>query len=182
MHDPIETFRNLSTEEQVQEGEDSLLSHVLEKAIQAHNKYPEIGMDTMDAFLADSECLRYPTRYVFEFGADMAPHQFAQPEPDYRVEGGQGKVIYLRPPLRDRPDFASLAIAYIVPVINYGDIIRDEHCLIYAAALLGMTEDECYDKLCQLAEFAGVEKKYPEANDTEEPNSDCDGVSGCECG
>ena len=179
MHDPIEAFRNLSTEEQIQEGEDSLLSHVLEKAIQAHNKYPEIGMDKMDAFLADSECMRYSTRYVFEFGADMAPHQFAQPEPDYRVEGGQGKVIYLRPPLRDHPDFASLAIAYMVPIINYGDIVRDEHCLVYAAALLGMTEDECYHKLCELAEFVGAEAKYPEEKDTKKTESDCGCGGGC---
>jgi len=167
IEDPIEAFRSLSPKEQVQEGEDSLLSHILEKAIQAHRKYSGMGMDKMDTFLIDSECLRFPTRYVFEFGADMAPHQFAQPEPDYRSERAQGKVIYLRPPLRDRPDLATLAIAYMVPVINYGEIARDEHCIVYASALLGLTEDECYERLCELAALTGAETKYPECGDVD---------------
>jgi len=183
IEDPIEEFRKLSAQEQIQEGEDSLLSHILEKAVQAHNKYPGMGMDKMDTFLADSECLRYPTRYVFEFGADMAPHQFAQPEPDYRVEGGNGKVIYIRPHLRERPDLAIMAISYMVPVINYGEIIRDEHCIVYTAALLGMTEDECYEKLCELADYVGAEPKYPNEDDSEEapiPESESCG-SRCNC-
>ncbi len=178
IEDPIEAFRRLTPEEQIQEGEDSLLSHVLEKAIQAHAKYPLLGMDQMDAFLADPDCLRYPTRYVYEFGSEMAPHQFAQPEEDFRLPGGQGKVVYLRPVLRQRPDFAALAVAYMVPPINYGDIASDAHCLVYAAALLGLTEDECYERLCAVADFCGSEIKYAGAADS--PTLDCASGS-CAC-
>ena len=33
------------------------------------------------------------------------------------------------PLLRERPDLLPLAVAYMIPLINYGDIISDEHCL-----------------------------------------------------
>ena len=164
--------------EQIKEGEDSLLAHVLEKSIQAREKYPEMGMDNVDTFLADSDCLRFPVRYVFEFGAEMAPHQFAQPEEDLRSGDPNARVIYLRPILRKRPGYAMLAIAYMVPLINYGEIVNDEHCLVYAASLLGLSEDDCYRMLCDMADFCGSETRYPEGS----PKSGgCGCSSGCGC-
>lgn len=160
INDPIAEFRSLSPDQQIKEGEDSLLSRILEKAIEAHRKYPSLGMDNLDTFLSDSDCVRYPTRIVFEYGAEMAPHQFAQPEPDHRSSNPNAKVLYLRPILRDHPKYAVAAVAYMLPLLNYGDIIRDEHCLVYAATLLGLTEDECYDLVCEIADFAGSEVKY----------------------
>ncbi len=163
--DPVAKFRALSPEAQIKEGEDSLLAHILERASVAHVRYPNLGMDTVDTFLSDRDCLRYPTRYVYEFGAEMAPHQFAQPEPDFRSDDSQALVIYLRPPLRERPEYALLAIAYMIPLINYGEVIRDEHCLVYAAALLGMTEDKCYESLMGLAQYCECEVMYPDNSD-----------------
>ena len=51
---------------------------------------------------------------------------------------------------------ALLAVAYMIPVINYGDIITDEHCLRYGATLLGMMEEEFYDAVCRMADYAGA--------------------------
>jgi hypothetical protein len=45
---------------------------------------------------------------------------------------------YLRPPLRDHPDLVVLAVAYMIPVINYGEIVTDEHCRCYGTTLLGL--------------------------------------------
>jgi hypothetical protein len=70
-------------------------------------------------------------------------------------------VLYLRPRLRDRPDLLPLAVAYMIPLINYGDIITDEHCLRYGATLLGLTEDDYYRKLCALADWLGAEARLP---------------------
>lgn len=176
--DPIEQFRRMTTAEQIKEGEDSLLSHILEKSIEAREKYPSLGMDNLDTFLGDTDCLRYPTRYVFEFGADMAPHQFAQPEEDVRSEDPNARVIYLRPNLRNRPDYAVLAIAYMVPTVNYGEVATDEHCLVFAASLLGKSEDECYEALCELADFCGSDIKYKEGSDSRSADT-CGG--GCSC-
>ena len=59
--------------------------------------------------------------------------------------------------MRDRPDLAVLAVAYMIPAINYGDIITDEHCLRYGATLLGMMEEDFYQALCQMADLVGAE-------------------------
>lgn len=191
MMDPIQAFRNMSPQQQAQEGEDSLLAHLLEKGIAAHQKYPGLGMDSVDTFLADRDCVRYATRLVFEYGAEMAPHQFAQPERDFRSTQAHAKVLYLRPALRESPRLAIAAVAYMLPLLNYGDIIRDEHCLVYASALLGLTEDECYELMCEVADFVDGEVKYegevaegtpvPEYLPPLPQESDCSCGGGCGC-
>jgi hypothetical protein len=137
-----------------------LKQRLIEQAICAHRKHAPFAGDHLETLLADPECVRYPTRLVFEFG-EMAMHQFAQPEPDPRNPEGNGRVLYLRPQLRNRPDLTLLALAYMLPVINYGDIITDEHCLLYGATLLGLTEEEFYHRICALADLAGSEPRYP---------------------
>ena len=101
----------------------------------------------------DPECLRYPTRLVFEFG-EMAMHQFAQPDLDWRNTGA-GRPGALPPPAAARPPRppAVLAVAYMIPVINYGDIITDEHCLLYGADAAGMMEDEYYERSARWRTF-----------------------------
>ena len=156
--DPVAALRTLSTSELIQLGEDSLRDHIVAQAIVAHHKHAPLTFAGLDALLADPECLRYPTRLVFEFG-EMAAHQFAQPDLDHRNREHDGRVLYLRPLLRDRPDLAVLAVAYMIPVINYGEIVTDEHCLRYGATLLGLMEPEFYEAICRVADFVGAEAR-----------------------
>jgi hypothetical protein len=151
-------LRRKSPAELEQLGQESLRQHLLDQAIVAHQKYGPLPGDRLAAFLDDPACVRYPVRLVFEFG-EMALHQFAQPDIDWRNVAKGGRVLYLRPLLRDRPDLLRLAVAYMVPVINYGDIISDDHCLLYGAALLGMMVEEYYSKLCVLSDFVGAEER-----------------------
>lgn len=140
-------------------GEEALRGHLLAQAQVAHARHAPICGAGLDALLRDRECVRHPVRLEFGFGG-MAPHQFAQPEPDRRDPCGTGVVLCLRPLLRDRPEWVALAVAYMIPVINYGEgVVGDAHCLLYGAALLGLTEDEFYQELCSLAEFVGAEEK-----------------------
>ena len=150
----------MSTEELARLGEDSLKERLLEQATFAHMKHRPLTPDSLPGLLADPDCVRYPTRLVYEFG-EMAMHQFAQPDLDLGDPEGRGRVLYLRPMLRDHPDLALLAVAYMLPVINYGEIIQDEHCLLYGAALLGLMQEEFYKKICDLADFVGSETRYP---------------------
>lgn len=161
------SLRKLSSAELEHLGQQSLREHLVAQAIVAHQKYGPITADKLDALLHDPDCLRHPVRLVFEFG-EMAPHQFAQPDVDWRNTEQDGRVLYLRPLLRARPDLLPLAVAYMIPVINYGDIISDEHCLRYGATLLGMMEGEYYEKLESLADAVGAETRLttPEANFT----------------
>ena len=151
-------LRKLSSGELVALGEKSLREHILAQAVVAHHKYAPFTFEKLDPFLQDPECVRYPTRLVFEFG-DMAMHQFGQPDVDYRNPDRSGRVLYLRPILLNRPDLVVLAVAYMVPVINYGDIIADEHCLSYGASLLGLMEEEFYAQICGAADFVGAEHR-----------------------
>ena len=156
--DPAADLRRLSVRELIQAGEDSLREHLLAQAVVARHKHSPLTLAQLDAFLQDPECLRYPTRLAFAFGS-MALHQFAQPEIDSRAGASGGRVLYLRPLLRDHPRLILLAVAYMIPVINYGDIITDQHCLAYGATLLGLPETEYYQQVCALADFVGAESR-----------------------
>jgi hypothetical protein len=151
-------LRKMSSAELEQLGQESLHDHLLAQAVVAHQKHGPLTAEKLDALLHDPDCLRYPVRLVFEYG-EMAMHQFAQPDIDWRDTEQSGRVLYLRPILRDRPDLILLAVAYMIPLINYGDIITDEHCLFYGATLLCLLKDEYYQQICALADFIGAETR-----------------------
>jgi hypothetical protein len=152
-------LRRLAPAELEQLGQQSLLDHLRAQAVAARRKYAPLTFDRLDDLLRDPDCLRHPTRLVFEFG-EMALHQFAQPDLDWRHSPQDDRVLYLRPMLRDHPELVLLAVAYMIPVLNYGDIIADNHCLLYGATLLGLPEEEFYQRVCAVAEQAGAEPRF----------------------
>jgi hypothetical protein len=154
--DTIADLRTLSAAELEQAGQKSLREHLLAQAVVAHQKHGPLTAERLDALLRDPECVRHPVRLVFEFG-EMALHQFAQPDIDWRDTSKDGRVLYLRPMLRDRPDLLPLAVVYMIPLVNYGQIITDELCVLYGAALLGLMEAEYYQQICALADLCGAE-------------------------
>ena len=156
--DPVADLRRMSVAELEQLGQASLRDHILAQAVVAHQKHGPLMFDKLDLLLNDPGCVRHPTRLVFEFG-EMAMHQFAQPDVDWRNRENDGWLLYLRPLLRERPDLVVLAVAYMIPLINYGDIVSDEHCLLYGAALLGLLEVEYYQQMCALADLVGAERR-----------------------
>lgn len=160
---PTADLRKLSPAQLEQLGQASLREHLLAQAVVAHHKHAPLSAEGLGALLRDPECVRHPVRLVFEFG-EMAMHQFAQPDVDWRNTDEDGRVLYLRPMLADRPDLIPLAVAYMIPLINYGEIITDEHCLLYGATLLGLMEDEYYLKLCEMSELLGAQARVPGAD------------------
>ncbi len=158
--DPLSNadVRNMSNAELERLGQQSLLEHLVAQADVARRKHGPLSAGKLEELLHDPVCLRHPTRIVFEFG-EMAMHQFAQPETDWRNTEQDGRVLYVRPLLRDRPDLLPLAAAYMIPLINYGEVIRDEHCLAYGSTLLGMTVEEFYQSICRLADLVGAERR-----------------------
>ena len=93
----------------------------------------------------------------------MGLHQFAQPDMDKDDKKQDTRILNIRPLLRNQTTLIIQATAYMVPLINYGDIIRDEHCLLYGATLLGLPEPDYYSKICDIANFVGCEIMYPES-------------------
>ncbi|HPL37164.1 MAG TPA: hypothetical protein PK815_11430 [Verrucomicrobiota bacterium] len=159
-------LRRLSPAELARRGADSLREHIAAQAAVAHYKHAPLAFAGLDAFLADRECVRYPTRLAFEPGA-MEAHQFAQPGPDPLAPDPEARVLWLRPALRGHPDLALLAVAYMIPVINYGDLATDEHCVRYGATLLGMPEADFYDAVCRMADAVGAAPAPPPGGPTE---------------
>ncbi|HAM70438.1 MAG TPA: hypothetical protein DCM86_02215 [Verrucomicrobiales bacterium] len=151
-------LRRLTPGELERLGQQSLREHLAAQAAVARELHGPVDATRLPALLRDPACLRHPVRLVYELG-EMAMHQFAHPDIDWRNTAEEGRVIYLRPALRSRPDLLPLAVAYMIPVVNYGQVVTDAHCLVYAATLLGLAEEECYRRLCALADSLGAEPR-----------------------
>ena len=143
----------MSESELVATGEGGLLQHLQDRAIETHRTYRGIRPSNLGTFLTDKKAVRYPVRLILEFG-NMAEHQFAQPEPDTLPSGERGIALFVRPKLGERPDLLCLAVVYMIPVINYGTAATDRHCLLYGSIVQGLMEDEFYQQICSLADFA----------------------------
>ena len=174
-------LRRLSEAELTQLGEDSLLNHLRHQATEARARHGGLRPGNLDTFLNDRDCVRYPTRLVLEFG-DMSPHQFAQPDRDYRNNHPEARVLYLRPILGRRPDLIALAVSYMLPLLNFGSVVSDEHCLEYGATLMGLDVNSYYDRICELADFVGAEVMMPDQeNNPAPPEPASCGCGGCSC-
>lgn len=182
-------LRRMSAAELVEVFEDSLTNRLREQAGEARLKHGGLRPGNLETFLADRDCVRFPTRLVLEYG-EMGLHQFAQPEPDVRQSGGI--MLYLRPAIGMRPDLLALAVSYMIPVINYGNLAGDEHCLAYGAVLLDLDPETYYERICGLAGFVGAEElpaddpdaHVPEQNAERPPATTTTGAScgsGCSC-
>lgn len=184
----IDELRRMSAAELLQVGEDSLLSRIREQAEEARQRHGLLSPANLQTFLEDPDTVRYPTRLVLEYG-EMGVHQFAQPEPDFRNPGG--RMLYVRPVLGQRPDLLALAVSYMIPIINYGELISDAHCLAYGATLLGLDEETYYQKICEMADYTGaltMARNDPDAQQPKEleqgasESGSCGCGSGCGCG
>jgi hypothetical protein len=148
-----------------QEAEDALLAHMLERADAARARHGgALGPRNMEAVLLDGESVRFPSRIVYGDGP-LDAHQFAQPEPDPADPGAY--LIYLRPKLAERPDLAALAVSYVIPLINYGAVVRTRHVERYGARLMELSRDEYFERLCAMADWLGLgaaEEKPEETN------------------
>lgn len=164
--DFLAELRRLSTAELEDLGQRSLRDHAVAQAEVAREKHGPFTGERLEALLRDPACLRHPVRLVFEFG-EMAMHQFGQPDIDWRNTAEDGRVLYLRPMLRDQPELVLLAVAYLIPVINYGDVVTDEVCVHYGAALLDLAPGEFYRRICRLADAVGAAERAAGAPDDE---------------
>ena len=68
---------------------------------------------------------------------------------------------------------------YQLVVVNYGDFASADDALTFGATALGLTDDEYYQKICELAEPLGVGVSVG-AVEPAGPGAGCGG--GCSCG
>ena len=129
----------------------SLNAHVAAKGAEIHAKYgPVIGWRELKLILEDRACVRYPCTLAFD-AAPLQPGEFAHPVPQGE-KPEDGFTLFVHPLFMTRlPDVPWLALYQLV-LVNYGEFASSDDAVTFAAAALGLPEDEYYQQLCELAE------------------------------
>ena len=150
----------------------SLAAHVAARGAEIRAKYgPRIGWPELQRILADRDCVRYPCELVFDAGPLM-PGEAAHP-----AQNGErpedGFTLCVHPYYSVDPDRVPAIALYQLVAVNYGVFAAPDDAEIFGTAVLGISRDEYYAKLCALTdEIAG---EPPAAGGTGE-------ASGCGCG
>lgn len=135
---------------------ESLHAHVAAKGADIFEKYgPNIGFAELKAILQDSSCVRYPCELVFD-ASRLNPGEFAYPEPrGERPE--EGFTLYVHPVYMTQLSAVPLLALYQLVTVNYGEFASADDAETFAAHALGITKDECYERVCALADQLGVD-------------------------
>jgi len=129
----------------------SMNTHVAAKGAELRAKYGlVIGWSELKLILEDRTCVRYPCG--LEFNAEpLQPGEFAHP-----VARGEkpedGFTMYVHPYFMAHLAEVPWLVLYQLVLVNYGEFASAEDALAFGAAALGLTEDEYYERLCELIE------------------------------
>jgi hypothetical protein len=147
----------------------SLTEHVSAKGIEIFVKYgPQIGWDELQRLLADRAYVRYPCEIVFA-AARLQAGEFAHPEPRGSTPE-EGFTMYVHPVFRAAPACVPPLVLYQLVAVNYGDFASADEAECFGAAALGLTRDEYYAMICELAD------RLPGDEATEAPSAGCAGA------
>ncbi len=130
---------------------ESLSSHVAAKGEDIRARYgPQIGWKELRRILDDRSAVRYPCEIIFDAGP-LQPGEFAHAAPN-SGNPQDGFKIYVHP-------FFSLQLArvphlvlYQLVLVNYGPFASAADAETFGAAVLGLSRDEYYATLCELAD------------------------------
>ncbi len=142
----------------------SLNSHAAVKGVEVFEKYgPRIGWDQLLRILEDRTVCRYPCEVVFD-AENLEAGEFAFP-----VAKGEkpedGFTVCVHPHFEAEPDRVPFLVLYQLVRVNYGDFASPEDAETFGAYAFGLSKDEYYRTLCEMADEIGG----------------CGGGSGCDC-
>lgn len=130
-------------------GHEALRQHVLHIAHLGRERHGPIdGPEALARLLADRDCVRFETRLAFD-AAPLPPGLFA----DAVQAEDQRFTLYVHPVFRDRPEDLPWLVAYHVPSICYGRMASCDDAEAFGAALLGVSTEVYYQRVCALAEL-----------------------------
>jgi len=132
----------------------SLNAHVAAKGAEIHEKYgPEIGWKELQHILEDKTFCRYPCK--IEFSAEsLQPGEFTFPAP--KGESPEdGFTIYVHPFFMTQLSSVPHLVLYHLVVVNYGEFASSDDAETFGAKALGLSRDDYYSKLCELADQIG---------------------------
>jgi hypothetical protein len=138
-----------------EDAKQSLTAHVETKGLEVFAKYgPQLGWVTLQQVLADRACVRYPCDIVFD-SAPLHPGEFAQPvQKGERPE--EGFTMFVHPIFMMQLDAVPALVLYQLVAVNYGMFASSDEAETFGAAALGLTRDEYYAQICDLADQLGT--------------------------
>lgn len=130
---------------------ESMNAHVESKGAHIRDAYgPKLGWEELQLILDDRSCVRYPCKIVFD-AARLQPGEFAFPEAKTGALE-EGFTIHVHPFFADRKDLVPSLVLYQLVAVNYGDFASPDDAETFGAAALGLTKEEYYKTLCELAD------------------------------
>jgi hypothetical protein len=143
-----------------QTGIESLNAHVVAKGLEIRERYgPRIGWKELQALLRDGSCVRYPCEILFD-ARELQPGEMAHPVcKGERPEAGF--TMYVHPLLMTELDRVPYVVLYQLVLVNYGEFAGADDAETFGAAALGLTKDEYYGVLCEMADQLGANPTGP---------------------
>lgn len=138
----------------------SLNDHVAVKGAEIRAKYgPRIGWHELVRMLEDRSCVRYPCEIVFDDGP-LQPGEFAYPAP--KGENPEdGFTMHVHPFFATQPEKVPHLVLYQLVQVNYGAFASPADAETFGATVLGLTQDEYYEALCEMADQVGRDQMVP---------------------
>lgn len=130
---------------------ESLNIHVESKGAEIREKYgSDLGWDELNQILNDRSYVRYPCEIKFDAAA-LQSGEFAYPQQN-GTSPDEGFTLYLHPLFANQMKFVPALVLYQLVVVNYGDFASADDAETFGAAAVGLTKDDYYQLLCQLAD------------------------------
>ena len=130
---------------------ESLNDHVAVKGAEIHARYgPKIGWKELLRILADRSVVRYPSDIIFASGPLLAG-EFAHAAPN-SDNPQDGFKIYVHPFFSLQREHVPHLVLYQLVLVNYGPFATADDAETFGATALGLSRDEYYAKLCELAD------------------------------
>lgn len=131
----------------------SMSAHVAAKGCELFLQYGAVDYSGLQAVLQDRVFVRYPCEIVFD-SSRLNPGEFAHPEQKGdRPE--DGFTLWIHPIYLTQIPKLKYLVYYQLVVVNYGVFASSQDAETFGAAALGLTADEYYDELCDLADLLG---------------------------
>jgi hypothetical protein len=171
----------MATQLTADDAKQSLTAHVAAKGAEIFQKYgPDIGWGELQRLLADRAYVRYPCEIRFD-AAELQPGEFAHPVPNGEIPE-DGYTLHVHPVyMLDLPRLA-LLVLYQLVAVNYGAFASADDAEIFGANAMGMSRDDYYAAVCEMADQLVVGGNEPEAGFAAAPASSGGCGGGCGSG
>ena len=165
----------------LEDARQSLTAHIAAKGRELREKYgPNIGWPELQRILNDRDFVRYPCELVFD-ASGLNDGEFAHPAQKGELPE-DGFVMQVHPFFSVMPGRVPYLVLYQLVLVNYGEFASSCDAETFGAAALGLSRDEYYDALCEMADLISASAAMEPAFDPSATKSGCGEDGSCGCG